>query len=210
VRDPALHAYLDERQRARAEFAARFPLDLQRLAAGTTPPPPRARVLRLRWAAPLLVAAVACLVVWSRHHPVDLASSAPVADTVRVKGGSLQAELYVNRGVEVWKHRSEIPLEPGDRLRVRVVYPVAGYLTLLGRDARGRVSVYYDSLATSPGQFTVHDSLVLDDDQGGEEWLLLLSDAPHPADDYMRMWRDDAPALRLTPHALFVLNKDAP
>jgi hypothetical protein len=205
VRDPELHAYLSERGRERAEFASRFPLDLQRLAA--RPARVRERASPLRWAAPLAVAAVACLVVWSSSERQPLPTGPLAKDTVRVKGSVLQAELYVNRQDQVWKHRAEVLLQPGDRLRLRVLHPTAGYLTLLGRDARGHISVYYDSLATTPGQFTVDDSLILDQEPGGEEWLVVVSAVPRPAEEYRRMWSDAPAELSDTPHALFVLHK---
>src|SRR6185312_6857410 len=70
------------------------------------------------------------------------------ADAVRVKGDpGVVVQLAVKRGDQVWQHREEVPLRPGDRLML-ALNSDAGYVSLLGRDVAGHITTYYDALPT--------------------------------------------------------------
>jgi hypothetical protein len=189
--DAALSAYLVERAEARAQFAAAHPLRLPSRAAA----PARARAWQQarRWlllpavAAPALVFAL----WWSagtqgaRSAAGHARDSAPgVRDTIRVKGPELAVRLYVKRGEFVFQPRPDEVLKPGDRVRLSVDSARTGYLSVLSRDERGAVSVYYDQLPVQPGRFTVPDSLVLDAATSDEVWLVVLAAQPQPAARY--------------------------
>lgn len=198
ARSQELQAYIDERRAARASFAERHPLSRrrsQRLAAGWK-----------LWLAGSALAAAAALL--SVSLPTSRRVPGGGLDTVRAKGNTLQAELYVKRGDAVWVHQPEIAVQPGDALRLQVVSTRAGYLTLLGRDASGRVSVYYDQLVTSGGRFSAPDSLILDAGGGDEEWLLVFDPQARPASDYGQAFAHGE--LPEAAHAVFRLHRAQP
>ena len=196
AKNPELGAYIAERRAARAEFAARYPL------------PARSSQRQAPWklwlaGSALAAAAAVLLLPTTRSHP-----PAATPDTVRAKGNSLNAELYVKRGSDVWQHRPEVSLQPGDALRLQVVSTHAGYLTLLGRDSSGLVSVHYDRLVTSGGRYTAPDSLILDAEGGDEQWLLVFDRDAQPAGAFTEAFaRGQLPD---SPHALFQLRKAQP
>lgn len=213
--DPALSAYLAERAQARDSFAASHPLRLDSAAAGAAATraarspwwQARAWLLAATAAAPALALALWWAGVGANATAVPAGRNAGRAferDAVRIKGNGLAVELYVKRGERVFRPRADEALEPGDRVRVQVETASAGYLSLLARDERGAVSVYYDRLPVQPGRFTAPDSLLLDSSSSDEQWLVLLASEARPASDYARAFAQgkavDAAHLLLTLH----------
>ena len=80
-------------------------------------------------------------------------------------------------------------LHPLDRVQIAVEAPIPGFLTVIGIESTGDAEVYFDSLATKPGQFTVPDSLVLDDYIGKEKWYIIVAENPVPAEQYLEKIR---------------------
>jgi hypothetical protein len=204
--DHELGAYVETRQRSRASFADLHPLQVDALVL-------RRRERRsVRALFPLLGAAAAVflgLTVWwpqERTNPQRLNSS---TDTVRVKGQvELRAHLAVKRGQHVWAHRPELRLRAGDQLRLAVDTDAPGYVTLLGRDAHGNVTIYYDALQTSGGRFLAADSLTLDAQAGDELWHVVLSPQRQAAAVYTeKLARSE---LSDVAHAFFRIQKDPP
>jgi hypothetical protein len=196
---PELRTYVEGRLAAREAFAAQHPLQLGSARGRSR------RRLALGLGAGALAAAAALLLVL----PLDAPAHPVRVDTVRIKGRSpLRAELFVKRGEQVWKFRPELGLRAGDRVRVVIEREQPGYLTLLGRDARGRVSVYYEGIPTAAGRYAVPDSLILDAQEGDEQWLLIVTPEPPAADSY----RDGFARAELpeAEHALFMLHKESP
>jgi hypothetical protein len=215
ARDAGLGAYLLERERERGKFAAAHPLRFDPLAVRAEPPA-RALPRWLLWAG--AAAPAFALALWWTSGASDAtgrdASSGdrgPAAverDTIRIKGGGIAAELYVKRGERVFRPRPDEPLKPGDRVRLSVEAASAGYLSVLARDERGAVSVYYDRLPVRPGRFTVPDSLLLDASTSDELWLVVLADEPHAADHYAQAFAAGKPPAAA--HALLTLRKEKP
>ena len=56
-----------------------------------------------------------------------------------------------------------------------------------------KLTVYYDSLKTEAGTFTVPDSLILDDSLNTEQWHILLAPAPIEASIYLDRLRRNQP-----------------
>src|SRR6185312_12853505 len=130
------------------------------------------------------------------------------ADAVRVKGDpGVVVQLAVKRGDQVWQHREEVPLRPGDRLML-ALNSDAGYVSLLGRDVAGHITTYYDALPTEGGRFVAPDSLTLDGQAGDELWLVVFSPQPTAAEVYAESWKHDAPIAAA--HTLIRLRKDTP
>jgi hypothetical protein len=218
--DAGLHEYLAHRRAARARFAVEHPLRLP--PGGWAPPDARAaRPAPLRWLVAAAVAAPAlalglALVVWGREGPSASAGRGSSADergrdardTVRVKGNGLSAELYVKRGERVFRPQRDERLRAGDRVRLSVETARAGYLTLLARDDRGTVSVYYNRLPVQPGRFIAPDSLLLDDSASDEVWLVLVSSEPRSSQDLAQAFA--AGRAPNAPHVSFTLRKEKP
>lgn len=204
-----LRQYLELRQRTREEFVAKHPLQLPAADSGV-PPRPKTNSRRgvvAAWALGSALAAAGVLAVVVPHPSRD--SEVSIArDTVRVKGEVFRADLYVKRGEQVWKHRPELGLRPGDQLRLQVESSHASYLTLLGRDAHRQIHTYYAGLRTQAGVYTVPDSLMLDSQEGDEQWLLVLSEQPLSADSLVQRFERDE--LTDLDHVLFTIRKDPP
>ena len=201
-RSPELREYLAERRRSQAEFLERHPLRLQLPAAA------QRRDGSVIWGG--LLAAVGLLALLLPAQPA--LQRDPVLDgtrdTVRVKGNPLAVQLFVKRGETVFRYRPDTPLRPDDRIRISIECPSAGYLSVFGRDARGQISVYYTGLATSPGRYTVPDSLILDDAEGDEQWVVVHTRENEPIERYVDAYLSGRPLA--TPHAIVHLHKEAP
>jgi hypothetical protein len=193
--DAVLKGYIADRQRARASFAERHPLKRR-------PSPGRRRLMTtLSLLAAAAVAAVGVIgVLQTPSHPPD---------TVRVKGHSeLRALLSVRRGQQVWTYQPEQALRAGDQLMLSLESDIPGYVTLLGRDARGEIVVYFDGLEAPGGRFVAPSSLTLDAALGEELWLVVLSPQRRAAEEYSdQLARDQPPDV---PHRYFRLRKEPP
>ncbi|HTU63827.1 MAG TPA: hypothetical protein VMF89_35425 [Polyangiales bacterium] len=189
--DAALQSYIADRQRARAVFAERYPLQRR----------------RRRWPAALSILGAAAIAAASLLLVLQTPAAPP--DTVRVKGHSeLRAALSVRRGEHVWTYRPEQALRAGDQLMLSLDSDVPGYVTLLGRDARGEIAVYFDGLEAPGGRFVAPSSLTLDAALGEELWLVVLSPQRRAAEEYFeQLARDQPPDV---PHAYFRLRKEPP
>jgi len=191
--DDVLKGYLSERQRARATFADRYPRWRQ----------PRRRLLSVALAV-LGAAALALLVALPNLGP-----NGEVRDTVRVKGRTeLRALLSVKRGQEVWAYKPEQALRAGDQIMLSLDSDSPGYVTLLGRDARGEIAVYFEKLETPGGYFVAPTSLTLDAALGDELWLVVLSTRRRAAQEYFAPLQREGPLD--DPHAYFRLRKEQP
>jgi len=211
--DAGLRTYLADRARTRSEFAAAHPLrlELHDARARTTWLSPRRWLFAAGVAAPALVLAL----FWSNGSftatPAGTGApdSAPFArDAIRIKGSGLAAELYVKRGQRVFRPRPDEALKAGDRVRLSVEAARSGYLSLLARDERGAVSVYYDRLPVQAGRFTAPDSLLLDASPGDELWLVIVASEPRPADQYAHAFA--AGHIPDATHVLLTLHKEKP
>jgi hypothetical protein len=214
--DAALSAYLTERGAARARFAAEHPLRSPASEPTLARETAALRAAR-RWllAAALAAPALALALWWNgarsaaTRAPSFATDADPAArDTIRIKGDGLTAALYVKRGERVFRPQPDERLKAGDRVRLSIETAHAGYLTLLARDERGAVSVYYDRLPVQPGRFTVPDSLLLDDAPGDELWLVLLASEPRNSDEHARAFA--AGQVPDAPHVVFTLRKEKP
>jgi len=211
VADAVLRDYLAERARAQAEFAAAHPLR----AARVQRPSPRRWLLAASVAAPAMA-----LALWWSASSSEGALTAPALgagergsgplarDGIRIKGDGLAVELFVKRGERVFRPRADEALKAGDRVRLSVDAPRAGYLSLLARDERGAVSVYYDRLPVQAGRFTAPDSLLLDASPSDERWLLVVDSEPRSADHYTRAFA--AGQLPDAAHVLIDVRKEKP
>jgi hypothetical protein len=228
--DGALGAYLHEREQARLEFATAHPLrfdprTVPAAAAHETPLPREhtgwSRRRGLAWASVATAPLLGLVLWWSSGAPDTVVRDTAVRgadgrtrepaeerDTIRIKGNGLVAELYVKRGQRVFRPRPDEALAAGDRVRLSVEAPSAGYLSVVGRDGGGAVSVYYDRVPVPRGRFTVPDSLQLDASPGDEVWLVVVAGEPHAADHYARALATGTPPDGA--HALITLHKEEP
>ncbi len=166
-RDAALAAHLAERRAQQQAFFAENP----RLGVELAQARPRwpAWSLGLAGAAAAAVLVVVALFAWPTEP-------GPTADGPGIRArGALKVELTVRRDERTFAFREGVLLRPGDRVRLSLEATESGFLTLIGRDQRGRWTVYYDGLPTTAGTWTVPDSLVLDDDPNPEHWYALLT-----------------------------------
>lgn len=63
-------------------------------------------------------------------------------------------------------------------------------------------------MPTSPGRYTVPDSLILDDAEGDEQWVLVHTADMQPIDRYVHAFTEGAELD--APHAVIRLHKEAP
>jgi hypothetical protein len=78
---------------------------------------------------------------------------------------------------------SSVPVAPGDTIRFEVKAAANGYLAVLGRDARGAITVYHPYGGTAAQRFNVSQpvlpgAFVLDDTLGREDLYVLHSAHP--------------------------------
>lgn len=191
--DADLRGYIAERQRSRASFVERHPLQRR----------PRSRAF------PTVLSLVAAAAIAALGLSGVLHTPPQSPDTVRVKGHSeLRAVLSVRRGQQVWTYQPEQALRAGDQLMLSLDSDIPGYVTLLGRDARGEIVVYFDGLEAPGGRFVAPSSLTLDAALGEELWLVVLSPQRRAAEEYSnQLARDQPPDV---PHAYFRLRKEPP
>lgn len=200
-KDALLRSYVAERRAAQTSFAASHPLAAMSRSDGAprehTGKRERPRGLFMGLPGVSLVAlAAAFALLWTKPTLIEQRSTVgphqpPVSsDRVRIKGDGLHAVLYVKRGDEVFQHRARVPLRAGDRIRLGVEATHGGYLSVLARDERGQISVYYDGLRIVSGRFLVPDSLLLDGDFQAERWLVVVAEERRASEAYVAGWRE--------------------
>jgi len=132
---------------------------------------------------------------WWRHWPVLLAPVAAVAMVLLVlprrpttgpdiltKGPAiLVVHRKTDQGSEVVS--SGTPLVPGDSIRFEVRAAGSGFVAVLGRDARGVVTVYHPYEGTAAARFEAAQpylpgAFVLDETLGREDLYVLTSPRP--------------------------------
>lgn len=183
--NPALREHLEARQRERAVFFRAHPV----LALAPRPKPFLWPVLS---AASVLGLAVLSALWLFRAADTPDRPDRPERTTI-VARGALKASLTAKRGERAFAYREGVLLRAGDQLRLTVETESGGYLSLLGRDQRGQVSVYYRSIPIPPGSATAPDSLVLDDDLGSEDWIVVVTPEPIAAEELIRRLESGAP-----------------
>lgn len=198
ARHPALAAHLEARRAARAAFA---------LAPRPGLPAPRFEwTRRLALGLPALAAAAALLLFLAPR------GTSPERDPgAGVRGrGALSVELVVNREGRTFRHRPGTELRANDRVRVQLLTPGVGFVTVVNVDDSGARSVYYDVVPVTPGRVVLPGSLVLDDHVGRETLSVAFAPRPLPGAALLRALGDGA---EIEPDAILVqieLEKGAP
>lgn len=116
---------------------------------------------------PVLAAAVVLLVVGLPDDPYTIKGSVVLVLHRKVGQGSAPVS-------------PDVPLVPGDAIRFEVKAPASGFVAVLGRDARGTITVYYPYGGTKPTAFDASQPLLpgaisLDDTLGREDVYVLHS-----------------------------------
>lgn len=107
--------------------------------------------------------------------------------------GAVKATLTVQRNGRTFQYREGVLLREGDRVRLSVESPKSGHLTVLARGPGGQFEVYYDALRTTAGDYTVPDSLILDEQVGVEDWFIILDEEGKDPREYVRRLQSGAP-----------------
>jgi len=174
---PELQEYIRQRQAEREDFFRAHPrLEIE------TEPERIAPVRFLAWAGAAAAVLVAALFV-ILYAAGDKAM--PEDPGIRAMG-AVKATLAVQRNGRTFQYREGVLLREGDRVRLSVESPRSGHLTVLARQSGGKFEVYYDALQTTAGEFTVPDSLILDDHVGAEDWFIILAPAGKDPRDYVQ------------------------
>jgi len=179
------------------------PPDLLARAASAAPVIPlRAeRPSRLRaatlWLAPFAVAALALLIAapW-RDDP----------DTVRLRGGPFDLEVWVHDGDHARPVTTGDPVHPGDRIGFRVKARQDGHLLVLGVDERGHVYVCYPQeeaavsapIAATPEPIELEQAMRFDAVPGRERLVGLFCEAPIALSEVAATLREQAGALTMS------------
>lgn len=178
-----LQEYIRQRQMEREAFFQEHPrLDLRQEPQRIAP------VRLLAWvataAAILLVALFVVLsAVGEKRGPGDAGIRAM---------GALKATLTVQRDGRTFQYREGVLLREGDRVRLSVESPQSGHLTVLARGPGGTFEVYYNAIKTTLGDYTVPDSLILDEQLGAEEWFIILAPKVRDPRDYIQKLQSGA------------------
>jgi len=178
VARPELDAHLRERRAEREAFKLRMrPLPL---------PKEPERSLFARWAFVAVAAAALVLAV--------VLATLPKGGGVAMRGDAqVSAHVAVQRGADVFEYREGVILQPNDRIRLTVRVAAPGFLTVVGRDARGVSQVLYENLKVE-AETVLPDSLELDDTPGSEELFLFMRPQPAPAADLLERVKKNAAA----------------
>jgi hypothetical protein len=173
---------------------------------------------RPRWwraAAPVLAAAAALLLALGRPWQYWLERD---DGATRTKGSVAQLSWVVRRGGRVVVGRPDQPLHAGDALgfAIRAREPV--YVAVLGRDAAGRVSVYYPeaaelALVSAGGDQPLPLAVELDATPGDEQLHGVFCRRPVPVAQVKEAIERAPGAPALPPgcnHELATLHKEAP
>jgi hypothetical protein len=179
-----LQEYIQQRQAEREEFFSAHP----RLKFDTEPR--RVAPVRfLAWAGAAAVVLVVALFV-----VLYAAGDKTVTDDPGIRAmGAVKATLTVQRNGRTFQYREGVLLREDDRVRLSVESPQSGHLTVLARQAGGKFEVYYDAIKTTAGEYTVPDSLILDDHVGVEDWFIILAPAGKDPREYVQKIRSGAP-----------------
>jgi hypothetical protein len=177
-----LREYVQKRQAEREAFFRDHPrLKLEKEPARIAP------VRFLAWAGAAAAAVVAVVALFVVLY-------APGDDDPGVRAmGALKATLTVQRNGRTFQYREGVLLREDDRVRLSVESPQSGHLTVLARGPGGTYEVYYSALKTTPGEYTVPDSLVLDEQVGVEDWFIILAPAGKDPREYIQKLQSGAP-----------------
>jgi hypothetical protein len=179
-----LQEYIQKRQAEREDFFSAHPrLEIE------TEPRRTAPVGFLAWAGAAAAVMVAALFV-----VLYAAGDRTGAGDPEIRAmGAVKATLTVQRNGRTFRYREGVLLHEGDRVRLSVESPQSGHLTLLARGPGGRFEVYYDALKTTAGDYTVPDSLILDEQVGVEDWFIILDDEGRDPREYVQKLRSGSP-----------------
>lgn len=179
-----LQEYIRQRQAEREEFYRAHPrLEIEREPERIAP------VRFLAWAG----AAAAVLVVALFVILYAAGEKGTTGDPGIRAMGAVKATLTVQRNGRTFQYREGVLLREGDRVRLSVESPHSGHLTVLARHAGGQFEVYYDALETTAGEYTVPDSLILDEHVGAEDWFIILAPAGKDPRDYVQKLKSGKP-----------------
>lgn len=179
-----LREYIQKRQEEREDFFRAHPRpELRRAPARIAP----VRVLAFAGAAAVLVFAVIFVVLFAGGEKTTTADPG-----IRAMG-ALKATLTVQRNGRTFRYRPGVLLREGDRVRISVESPRSGHLTVLARGHGGKFEVYYDALPTTAGEYTVPDSLILDEHVGVEDWFIILAPAGKNPGEYVKQLSSGEP-----------------
>lgn len=170
--------HVREREAGRAAFQLQHP----RLRSAE-PTPSRRRTWGWTLACSSVVVAAAAIFVVSRPEE-------SVSSQIRQRG-AVKASLAVRRDGRVFAHGEGVLLRKADQVRLTVESSRGGYLSLLGRDELGIVSIYYDSVPIAAGTATLPGSLVLDDFVGEEKWYVIVTEAQVTAESLAERLRSN-------------------
>lgn len=172
-----LQSYIQKRRAEREEFFSAHP----RLKIETGPQ----RVTPVRFLA--WAGAAAAVLIVALFVVLYAAGNGAVTEDPGIRAmGAVKATLTVQRNERTFQYRDGVLLREGDRVRLSVESPQSGHLTVLARTHGGKFEVYYDALKTTAGEFTVPDSLILDDHVGVEDWFIILAPAGRDPREYVQ------------------------
>ncbi|MBW1807428.1 MAG: hypothetical protein JRJ19_12875 [Deltaproteobacteria bacterium] len=175
-----LAAYIAERRAQKDSFQKKHP----------TLSHDRQPTRSLRWPLAFASAAAAAIVILV-FVLLPTGTQVDLSDPPEIRAmGAVKATLTVRRQGRTFLYREGVLLRPRDQVRLSIESPQAGFLTVLGTSGRGKIEIYYNALKTTPGTFTVPDSLVLDDQLNTEQWFVILAKKEVESDVYIKRLRE--------------------
>lgn len=144
--------------------------------------------------APLLAAAAVLLVA------APLAWRWLADDGIRVRGSGMQLRVYLDEGESSRRLHDGDPIAGGDRLGFSVQHRSAGYLMIVGIDARDEAYLCYpqrgggaaERVEAAGAPRDLPEAIRMDDAPGAERLVALLCDAPFDFERAVRAAHDEA------------------
>lgn len=200
---PELAVYLEERRAERREFFSRHPS----FQAEEKP----ARSFWWRWPALTfgLTSAAAALLFLTFPDSITLPEPYKGEISGTRSKGAPKVQLTVHRQDRTFVYKKDVLLLEGDLVRLTVESGAGGWLSVVGRDGRGQVEIYHDSLQIPGGTYTLPGSLKLDDYVGTEQWYVILTGTRKPAEQYVQLLKQGK-ALDVPTTAIRIVKEASP
>jgi hypothetical protein len=139
---------------------------------------------------------------------VALVTLLPPVPDFTIKGSAILV-LHRKVGESSQVVSPEVPVAAGDSIRFEVKSPESGYVAVVGRDAKGVVTVYYPYGGTTAerydaGQTVLPGAIILDDTLGREDLFVLHSTRPFGLEWALRALETGQPLKEAAPQGVSV------
>jgi len=152
----------------------------------------RPRLLVPVAAGALAAAAAGLLLSWGSAG-LPSAFTRPSADhEFATTRGTPTVGVFIKRGEQVSLWDGQQALEPGDRLRLKVIPEGFQVINVFARDPSGRLALLFGARVSTERELLLPKAWEVDDSPGDEQLLVVLSNAPLTAAEAVAIPANDA------------------